>query len=66
MRLIHKVPFTSQEVEFYRQLVFNNITHGFRTVLEAMDDFELKVADENQVLEQTFDLFSIKILNIFV
>lgn len=48
MRLIHKVPFTSQELEFYRQLVFNNITHGLRAVLEAMDDLELKVMEENQ------------------
>lgn len=49
MRLIHKVPFTPQEVEFYRQLVFNNITQGLRTVLEAMQDLELEVEDENQV-----------------
>lgn len=49
MRLIHKVPFNQQEVETYRQLVFNNITHGLRAVLEAMGDLELKVADENQV-----------------
>jgi guanine nucleotide-binding protein subunit alpha len=49
MRLIHKVPFTPQEHEFYRQLVFNNITHGLRTVLEALEDLDLKVAEENQV-----------------
>ena len=49
MRLIHKVPFTAQEVETYRQLVFNNITHGLRAVLEALDDLDLKVAKENEV-----------------
>lgn len=49
MRLIHKVPFTAQEVEFYRQLVFNNITQGLRIVLEAMEDLEVEVEDENQV-----------------
>ncbi|KAF8508763.1 heterotrimeric G protein alpha subunit 4 [Gautieria morchelliformis] len=48
MRLIHKVPFTPQEIETYRQLVFNNITHGLQIVLEAMEDLELKVAEENQ------------------
>ncbi|KAF8525263.1 heterotrimeric G protein alpha subunit 4 [Hysterangium stoloniferum] len=48
MRLIHKVPFTSQEVEFYRQLVFNNITYGLKVVLEALEDvFEIKLEDEN-------------------
>ncbi|GJJ09380.1 hypothetical protein Clacol_003602 [Clathrus columnatus] len=56
MRLIHKVPFTGQEVEFYRQLVFNNITQGLRTVLEAMEDFELNVAEENQAfVEMVFE-----------
>lgn len=48
MRLIHKVPFTAQEHEFYRQLVFNNITHGLWTVLEALEDLDLKVAETNQ------------------
>ncbi|EPQ61288.1 heterotrimeric G-protein alpha subunit, GPA2-like protein [Gloeophyllum trabeum ATCC 11539] len=48
MRLIHKVPFTPQEVESYRQLVFNNLTHGLQSVLEAMDDMDLQVSEENQ------------------
>lgn len=48
MRLIHKVPFSTQEVESYRQLVFNNLTHGLKYVLDAMEDMELKVSEENQ------------------
>ena len=47
MRLIHKVPFTVQEIENYRQLVFNNLTFGLRYVLEAMEDMDLDVADDN-------------------
>lgn len=47
MRLIHKVPFSSQEIESYRQLVFDNITRGFKYLLDAMEDMELKVAEEN-------------------
>ena len=47
MRLIHKVPFSTQEIENYRQLVFNNLTFGLRYVLEAMEDMELEVADDN-------------------
>jgi guanine nucleotide-binding protein subunit alpha len=47
MRLIHKVPFSTQEIETYRQLVFNNLTYGLRYVLEAMDEMELEVADDN-------------------
>ena len=49
MRLIHKVRFTPQELETYRQLVFNNITHGLRSVLEALDGLELKLDPEFQV-----------------
>lgn len=47
MRLIHKVPFSFQEIENYRQLVFNNLTFGLRYVLEAMEDMDLEVADDN-------------------
>jgi guanine nucleotide-binding protein subunit alpha len=47
MRLIHKVPFSSQEIEFYRQLVFDNVTRGIRYILDAMDEFEMKVSEEN-------------------
>ncbi|KAF8879951.1 heterotrimeric G protein alpha subunit 4 [Infundibulicybe gibba] len=47
MRLIHKVPFSSQEIESYRQLVFDNLTRGIKYVLDAMEDMELKVSEEN-------------------
>lgn len=47
MRLIHKVPFSPQEIESFRQLVFDNITRGLRYLLDAMDDFEIKVSEAN-------------------
>ncbi|PPQ65606.1 hypothetical protein CVT24_011815 [Panaeolus cyanescens] len=47
MRLIHKVPFTQSEIEHYRQLVFENLTRGMRYVLDAMEDMDLKVQEEN-------------------
>ena len=47
MRLIHKVPFSPQEIENYRQLVFNNLTHGLQSLLEAMEDMNLEVTEEN-------------------
>jgi guanine nucleotide-binding protein subunit alpha len=47
MRLIHRVPFSSQEVESYRQLVFNNLTHGLKYVLDSMEDMQLEVSPEN-------------------
>ncbi|KIJ45046.1 hypothetical protein M422DRAFT_29901 [Sphaerobolus stellatus SS14] len=48
MRLIHKVPFSPQEMESYRQLVFGNLTTlGLRVVLEAMDELELQLKEEN-------------------
>ncbi|KDR70104.1 hypothetical protein GALMADRAFT_906384 [Galerina marginata CBS 339.88] len=47
MRLIHKVPFSPSEIEHYRQLVFENLTRGLRYLLDAMEDMELKVSDDN-------------------
>ena len=47
MRLLHNVPFSPEEIENYRQLVFNNITFGLRYILKAMEDMELEVADDN-------------------
>ncbi|THU83244.1 guanine nucleotide binding protein, alpha subunit [Dendrothele bispora CBS 962.96] len=47
MRLIHKVPFSSQEKESYRQLVWDNITKGFKNLLDAMEEMELKVSEQN-------------------
>ncbi|KZT09053.1 heterotrimeric G protein alpha subunit 4 [Laetiporus sulphureus 93-53] len=48
MRLIHKVPFSDQEVESYRQLVFNNLTHGLKYLIDSMEDMELEVSPENE------------------
>jgi len=47
MRLIHRVPFTPAEIETYRQLTFDNLTRGLKYVLEAMEDMELKVSEDN-------------------
>jgi guanine nucleotide-binding protein subunit alpha len=47
MRLIHKVPFSPSEIEHYRQLVFDNLTRGLRYLLDAMEDMDLKISEEN-------------------
>ncbi|KAF4623682.1 hypothetical protein D9613_001396 [Agrocybe pediades] len=48
MRIIHKVPFSPSEIEHYRQLIFDNLTRGgLKYVLDAMEEMELKVEDEN-------------------
>lgn len=47
MRLIHKVPFSTQEVEGFRQLVFNNLTQGLKYLLDSMEDMELEVSPQN-------------------
>lgn len=47
MRLIHKLPFSTQEIESYRQLVFENLTRGLKYLIDAMEDMELKVSEDN-------------------
>ena len=49
MRLIHKVGFTPEEIESYRQLVFGNLVNGMRLVLEALPFFELSVEESHRV-----------------
>ncbi|KAK0204246.1 heterotrimeric G-protein alpha subunit, GPA2-like protein [Desarmillaria ectypa] len=60
MRLIHRVPFSPQEIESYRQLTFDNLTRGLKYVLDAMEDMDLKVSEDNQkyleVIEDARDL----------
>ncbi|THG93841.1 hypothetical protein EW026_g7506 [Hermanssonia centrifuga] len=60
MRLIHRVPFSPQEIESYRQLVFNNLTHGLKYLLDAMEDMNLEVAEEHgqsvQLVEDAQDI----------
>jgi len=60
MRLIHRVPFSSQEVESYRQLIFNNLTHWLKYVLDSMEDMQLEVSAENseyiELIESASDL----------
>lgn len=47
MRLIHRVPFTPAEIEHYRKLIFENLTRGLRSVLDAMVEMGLVVSPEN-------------------
>ncbi|KZV77441.1 heterotrimeric G protein alpha subunit 4 [Peniophora sp. CONT] len=60
MRLIHRVPFKPEEVESYRQLIFNNLTQGMKYVIESMDDMGLEVSSDNahlvELIENAVDL----------
>ncbi|EPS99657.1 hypothetical protein FOMPIDRAFT_1024123 [Fomitopsis schrenkii] len=61
MRLIHRVPFSPQEVESYRQLVFNNLTHGMKYVIDAMDEMELSVLpDHEDFIQMVIDAADLK------
>jgi guanine nucleotide-binding protein subunit alpha len=60
MRLIHNVPFSSQEIETFRQSIFSNLTLGMKYMLEAMDDITLKLSEDNMdhmsLIENAADL----------
>ena len=53
MRTFHQLPFSEQEVEMYRQQIFNNITTGMLFVLDALPDLDLTIADETEPLVAT-------------
>ncbi|KAF5376950.1 hypothetical protein D9615_007278 [Tricholomella constricta] len=60
MRLIHKLPFSAQEIESYRQLTFDNLTRGMKYLLDAMEDMDLKVSEASlpyvEVIENATDI----------
>ncbi|KAF9491609.1 heterotrimeric G-protein alpha subunit, GPA2-like protein [Pleurotus eryngii] len=60
MRVIHHVPFSAQEIEIFRQLVFSNLTVGLKYVLDAMRDMDLKVSEDNvphvELIEEPVDI----------
>ncbi|KAF8214322.1 heterotrimeric G protein alpha subunit 4 [Mycena galopus ATCC 62051] len=43
MHLIHKKPFSPQEVESFRQLVFENLTHGLKYLIDALPDMMIEL-----------------------
>jgi guanine nucleotide-binding protein subunit alpha len=55
MRLIHRIPFTTSEVEHYRQLIFENLTRGLRSLLDAMVEMGLPVSPEIMVYVDMID-----------
>lgn len=47
MRVIHGVTFSPSEIEHFRQIIFENITRGLRTVLDAMGDMDIAADETN-------------------
>lgn len=39
MRLIHHIPFTPEEREHYRRLVFANLVQGMKCILDAIEEW---------------------------
>ncbi|KAH8834537.1 guanine nucleotide binding protein, alpha subunit [Flagelloscypha sp. PMI_526] len=62
MRIIHQLPWTPQETETYRHLVFENLVRGMKSVLDAMEGMGITpsahIQDNNwsQMLEDTPDI----------
>ncbi|KAJ7851220.1 guanine nucleotide-binding protein alpha-2 subunit [Mycena leptocephala] len=61
MRLIHKAPFSAQEMEYFRQDVFENLTRGFKYLLDALPDMGLGLPSsytdaDVQLIEHAEDL----------
>ncbi|KAI0739863.1 heterotrimeric G protein alpha subunit 4 [Daedaleopsis nitida] len=55
MRMNSGDPFSPEEIEHYRQLIFRNITHGLRSVLYYMASLDLKVSAKDEHLVCLFD-----------
>ncbi|CAE6532108.1 unnamed protein product [Rhizoctonia solani] len=53
MRVIHNDKFTPQEIESYRQLVFNNIVRGIVMLVDALPVMQLQLLPENERFVET-------------
>lgn len=50
MKLIYASGFSKSEREECRTIIFSNIVHAFKVILEAMDDLDIKFANpDNEV-----------------
>jgi guanine nucleotide-binding protein subunit alpha len=49
MRLIHGVPFSLDEIESFRKIIFNNLTCGLKLLLDAMEDMGFEVSEQNRI-----------------
>ncbi|CAE7078200.1 unnamed protein product [Rhizoctonia solani] len=53
MRVIHNDKFTPQEIESYRQLVFNNIIRGAVMLFDALPMMQLRLSQDNERFAET-------------
>lgn len=49
MRIIHSVPFAPLEIEHFRRLIFTNLIDGIRSMLDFMEDSNLRFANEKNI-----------------
>ncbi|RPD53855.1 heterotrimeric G protein alpha subunit 4 [Lentinus tigrinus ALCF2SS1-6] len=50
MRLVHHMPFSRQEIESYRQLIYLNVTDGLQSGISRMNTTGFFVSEENREL----------------
>ena len=48
MRYIHNQPFTPDEIEDYRKIVFANIVGGMRSIVDLMDELSMAIGQSNR------------------
>lgn len=52
LRIIHNKPFTKQEIESYRPIVFINIINNISALCKAMNKLEIKFADNSLLTDK--------------
>ena len=49
MRVINSIPWSSTEIESYRQIIWTNLIDGMIRVREVMDELNLETSEDNMV-----------------
>jgi hypothetical protein len=49
MRVINSIPWSSTEIESYRQIIWANLIEGMTRVREVMDELNIETSEDNLV-----------------
>ena len=49
MQFINRIPWTSTEIEIYRQIIWANLIEGMRRIREVMNEFNIETSEDNIV-----------------
>lgn len=54
LKILHLGGFTDEEKSHFREVIFENVNYSLRSLLEAAQSKDIKLAEENQAAAESF------------